>query len=158
MTLFNYEKRVEQLSDLEQQMNEPTFWDDQERAQKVIGELKVTKAMVEPIRESLAALEDVQVLHELAESESDADAREEVQQKLGDLGKQVDNLETRALLSGKNDHRNCYFSIYAGDGGTELPRCSGIQAGDKLHGNRARGIDPIGIAIHRDSTGGGFAV
>jgi peptide chain release factor 2 len=31
----------------------------------------------------------------------------------------MDKVEMQSLLSGKHDHRNCYFTIHAGDGGTE---------------------------------------
>jgi len=100
-------------------MESPDFWNDQEQAQKVVGELKSVKAQVDPVNKLSSEMEDLQVLYELAEEENDADAMQEVEAKLDQLEPKMDKVETRSLLSGKHDHRNCYLSIYAGDGGTE---------------------------------------
>ncbi len=95
------------------------FWNNQEEAQKVVGELKTLKAQVEPVRNMLQAVEDVQVLHELGEAEKDADTMNEVDEQLTGLESKMDRIETQSLLSGKHDHRDCFVSIFAGDGGTE---------------------------------------
>ena len=100
-------------------MESPDFWNDQDQAQKIVGELKTLKAMVDPVRKLTGEIEDLQVLYELAEEEEDADARKEVEAKLDVLEPRMDSVETQSLLSGKHDHRNCYLSIYSGDGGTE---------------------------------------
>ena len=100
-------------------MNAADFWEDQERAQRVIDEMKQLKAVVEPAQELIDAVEELRVLYDLAEAEDDEDTRAEVDQKLTELEKRAERMETRALLSGKHDARNCYLSIYAGDGGTE---------------------------------------
>ncbi len=100
-------------------MNAPDFWDDQASAQKTVAELKTVKAQIEPVSQLESAIEDLEVLFELAEEEGDDDARAEVDQQLDTLEKQMDRVELQSLLSGKNDHRHCYFSIFAGDGGTE---------------------------------------
>ncbi len=100
-------------------MNAPDFWNDQERAQKVVAELKTIKALVEPVENLRAAAEDLAVLWELAEEENDAATRTEVDEHLAKLEKQYERVELQSLLSGKHDHRSAYLSIYAGDGGTE---------------------------------------
>ncbi len=100
-------------------MNEADFWNHQDQAQKVVGELKTLKAQIEPVQQMSRAVEDLQILHELAASEHDADTLGEVDQQLDQLEKKMERLETQSLLSGKHDHRDCFLSIYAGDGGTE---------------------------------------
>ncbi len=98
---------------------DPAFWNDQERAQKVIGEAKTLRTVVEPTGQLTRELADARELLEMAHAESDNATIEEIDRSLIDLEKRLDDLETKALLGGKNDHRNCYLSIYAGDGGTE---------------------------------------
>ena len=100
-------------------MEAADFWNDQETAQKVIAELKLLKATIDPVRAMEREVEDLRVLHDLAESEDDADTRAEVDEQLGAVEKRMDRLELRSLLSGRHDHRDCYLTIYAGDGGTE---------------------------------------
>lgn len=100
-------------------MSRPGFWDDQESAQRFVGELKTLKSVVEPIEAACKQLEDLQVLYELAESENDAAARAEADAERLTLAGRVEQLSLMALLSGPNDARDCYFAIQAGAGGTE---------------------------------------
>lgn len=118
-TLFNLDLKLSKLADLEKKMGAADFWNDQEAAQKTVGELKAIKAAVEPLQQAQSACEDLFVLHELAEAEQDASAREEVEAKLTELEQRMEQLETRALLSGKYDNNNAYLTIYAREGGTE---------------------------------------
>ncbi|MBI1370156.1 MAG: peptide chain release factor 2 [Planctomycetes bacterium] len=107
------------LGELEKMMEAPDFWNNQESAQKTVAELKTLKAMIDPVKKITAEVEDVGVLFELAEEEGDAATKTEVESKLDEIESRMDAVETQALLSGKHDHRNCFLSIYAGDGGTE---------------------------------------
>ena len=100
-------------------MNAADFWDDPDQAQKTVAEMKRVKSTVEPVEEMTQAISDLAQLHEMAEEESDQETLEELDKELGGLESRMDRLELRSLLSGKNDHRNCYLSIYSGDGGTE---------------------------------------
>ena len=100
-------------------MAAPNLWDDPDHANKVVGELKQLKARLEPIDSVSQQLEDAEVLSEMAEEADDAETRTEAEQQVTGLEKEVDRLETLALLSGKYDARNCYLSIYAREGGTE---------------------------------------
>jgi peptide chain release factor 2 len=56
---------------------------------------------------------------EMAVAEKDTATQQEVSDSLTRLEGEMDRIETTALLSGKNDQRNAFLSIYAGDGGTE---------------------------------------
>lgn len=98
-------------------MEKPDFWDNAQAAQKTVGELKTLKAQTRPVLELLARSEDAEVLLELVSE--DSDARGEVDQALLQLAKKTDQVELLTLLSGKNDHRNCFFSIQSGAGGAD---------------------------------------
>jgi hypothetical protein len=43
-------------------MGQPGFWDNQEAAKSVVGEMKVLKAQIDPIETMLRGLEDVRAL------------------------------------------------------------------------------------------------
>jgi peptide chain release factor 2 len=100
-------------------MERPGFWDHQEQAQRVVGELKALRAQVEPVQDLLRRADDVQVLLELADEGRDADAAGEVQRELAAIAQKTDQVELLTLLSGENDRRNCFFSIQAGAGGVD---------------------------------------
>ncbi len=107
------------MSELEQQMSRPGFWDHQEEAQKVVGRLKTAKAIVAPVTELSARIEDLATLYELACEEDSDETYREAAEEAGELIADLDRLELRTLLSGEHDAGNCYFSIHAGAGGTE---------------------------------------
>lgn len=65
------------------------------------------------------ALEDAQVLLELAGSENDPTATAEGEQALKEIESEVASLELSSMLSGEQDRNNCFVEINAGAGGTD---------------------------------------
>jgi len=100
-------------------MSAANFWENQEKAQKFVGELRQLTVVSKPLRELGAAGEDLKVLMEFAdEDESGASLAELIE--AGDaLRKRLDAMELQAMLSGPNDHAGAYISIQAGEGGTD---------------------------------------
>jgi peptide chain release factor 2 len=100
-------------------MGEPGFWDNQETAKGIVSEMKVLKAVTEPVENLLRAIEDVRALYQLGEEAGDEASIAEADQTLAELEKRGEAVELQALLDGPNDPRNAYFTIQAGAGGTE---------------------------------------
>lgn len=100
-------------------MGETDFWDNPDKAKEVVGELKVIKAQVGPLREVVGEFEDARLAYEMSRESNDNDLLEEADAALAGLLRRMDKIELQSLLGGKHDHRNCYFTISAGDGGTE---------------------------------------
>ncbi len=95
------------------------FWDDQEAAQKTVAELKTIKAQILPLTEATDELEEARLAYEMSREEGDAELLNEADEALHALQLKMERVELQSLLSGKHDHRNCFFAIHAGDGGTE---------------------------------------
>jgi peptide chain release factor 2 len=100
-------------------MAAPAFWDDPEASQEVIAQVKSLKAQIEPVQALLKRLEDAEVMLELGQGEEDAGMMNELDAELLDLERETERVELLTLLSGKDDDRNCFFSVQAGAGGTE---------------------------------------
>lgn len=101
-------------------MNQPGFWDHQETAQGIVGEMKALKARVEPVEDLLRRSDDAVVLLELTqEAGDDAEAQRELAQTIETLERKTDQVELLTLLSGKNDPLPCFLSIQAGAGGVD---------------------------------------
>lgn len=100
-------------------MGEPGFWDNPEGAKGVVQEVKVLKALIDPLEAVLRGVEDTHALYELADEAGDADSLNEADRMLADLETKAERIELQALLGGKNDSLNCFFQIHAGAGGTE---------------------------------------
>src|SRR5438093_1320590 len=98
-------------------MGQPAFWDNPEKAQQIIGQLKTLNALIKPYEDLKTAGADLQALAELAEE--DASLESELEVELGSLEKRLAEFEIQAMLSGPQDGSNAYLRIQAGTGGTE---------------------------------------
>jgi peptide chain release factor 2 len=118
-TLFDTDNKRDELDELESMMTRHDFWDDQERAQKVIKRLKYLKKICEPIEELQQKVEDAEVLQELGREAEDEETLQEVTQKRREIEQELDRLELRSMLGRPEDEKNAFLSVHAGAGGTE---------------------------------------
>ena len=100
-------------------MNDPAFWDRPEAARKTIDAFKTLKAQVDPLEAVMTEFDDARTALELAKEAGDADLLAEADESLFRLQGAMEKVEMQSLLSGPHDHRNCFVTIQAGDGGTE---------------------------------------
>jgi peptide chain release factor 2 len=98
-------------------MGQPTFWDNQEKAQQTIQRLKPLNALLKPFEELAAATADLQALAELCDEDDSLEG--ELTAELGRLERRLDDFELQAMMSGPQDASNAYLRIQAGTGGTE---------------------------------------
>ncbi len=118
-TGFDLAGKKERFKQLEEKMSSPKFWDNQEQAKSVVGELSALKAIIEPAEETMTEIKDLAELFELAEAEGDTEVMEHMEGDIKKLSKECDEIELQGLLNRPEDVKNCFFSIHAGAGGTE---------------------------------------
>lgn len=116
-TVFDYEKRKEQVAAIEAEMAATNFWDNQETAQETVGRLKSVKAIVNPLVELVSAGDDLGALIEMADEDESVTA--EVRDELARVEKMLEALELKALLNGPHDDCGAILTIHARDGGTD---------------------------------------
>ena len=119
MTLFDYENKRAKLGELEERMGAMDFWDNQDKANEVVSELKLIKAQTDPIKDVTEDFENATLAYEMSREDNDEDLLKEADEQLFKLIGRMDKIEIQSLLSGKHDTRDCFFTISAGDGGTE---------------------------------------
>ncbi len=100
-------------------MAQADFWDDQSFAQKIIDELNALRLWTVPFRELRSKFQDVADLLPEAESLGDEGLVKELTDQLNAVESGLSELETRKMLSGELDAKDCYLEINAGAGGTE---------------------------------------
>jgi peptide chain release factor 2 len=100
-------------------MSHPSFWDDNEAAQKVIGEVNVLKDAVTKVTSLEGIAEDLQTLIELIVEEKDESMLPELEEGITDLIQKVDDFELELLLSEPHDKNNAILELHPGAGGTE---------------------------------------
>lgn len=108
-----------EIAELELQAADPNIWDDQSKAQSVTSKLARAKSQLERLSTINAGLDDLEVLIEMANSESDASAQQESLAEFGKLQTAIAALETQTLLNGEYDSRGAVVTIRSGAGGDD---------------------------------------
>ena len=114
---FNIKNKKEEYSSLAKDIEDPNFWSDTERAQRIIAKSNSLKEIIDIYENVEKNFNDVKDLIEL--SEIDADAEAMLDSEVEEFKKLVDKTEEKALLSGKYDYNNCILELHPGAGGTE---------------------------------------
>ena len=113
------ERKRTEIRELEEQVSAPDLWNDQENAQLVTSRLSRLQAEVDRLAGLRVRLDDLGVLVDLAEEESDASAVEEVRREVDKLRPEIQALEVRTLLSGEYDERDALITIRSEAGGVD---------------------------------------
>jgi peptide chain release factor 2 len=106
-------------AELEAAASEPSLWDDPARAQQVTSKLSYASAEISKVERLRGRLDDAGVLLDLAQSEDDPSALDEVVTEIAALRKAIEELEIRTLLSGEYDAREALLTIRSGAGGVD---------------------------------------
>lgn len=97
----------------------PGFWDDHEKAEKLMAQVRKLKNRVEPWKELLNEYNDMEAMYELASESGDPADEEEVKNMLDAGRKKFEELNILNLLSGEVDDSSAFLTIHSGAGGTE---------------------------------------
>ena len=100
-------------------MEAPNFWDDPQRSQQMMKELKYLKDDIETYNKLETQKEDIETLLEMGYEEEDPELIPEIQESLEEFQKEFENIRVKTLLSGEYDENNAIVTLHAGAGGTE---------------------------------------
>ena len=118
-TLFDIERCQERAMQLEEVSMDNAFWNDTERAQRVLQELKGYKDIIEKYNKLCASLEDILVLIEMANEEEDVELAEEAKEEAKAFREKYEAMRIATMLDGEYDRNNAILELHSGAGGTE---------------------------------------
>ena len=104
---------------MQRELEEPSVWNDPERAQSLGKERAQLEQVVVELDELTTALSDADELLGLAIEEDDSSTVDEVVSDLDPLEDRIAGLEFRRMFSGEMDASNAFVDIQSGAGGTE---------------------------------------
>ena len=107
------------LVELKEQASEPGLWDDQDRALEVTRTLSRHERTIEQVATLEAALDDAEVLIELAVEEDDPSGLDDAVAELHATETTLSRLERETLFFGKYDDSTAIVSVHAGAGGVD---------------------------------------
>jgi peptide chain release factor 2 len=111
--------RRARVEDLDRQALHEGFWDDAERARRILKEKGQTERVVLDWERLSTLRDDIGVLAELADETQDDSAVAEAEASLATLERELHTLETRRLLCAEEDVMDAIVEVNAGAGGTD---------------------------------------
>lgn len=116
---FDLAIKSERVEELERTMEEPGLWDNVDKAQGYMKELKNLKDVIKEYGHLKEKYEDVQTLIQMGYEENDETLLPEIGETLNSFIEELEELKLRTLLSGEYDKCNAILTLHAGAGGTE---------------------------------------
>lgn len=107
------EKRI---IELEKKSGAKDFWNDSQKASKIMQELEDLKKQVLEVSEAEKKLEELSDFFKISESESD---KKELEKEFLEIEKKISDLEFRALFSEEYDSSDAILTIMSGAGGVD---------------------------------------
>jgi peptide chain release factor 2 len=104
---------------LDAEMADSAFWNNQEKAQATLQEVKTLRNWVDPFEKLEARIVSALELDELLQGGAEPEMERELDTETEKLGDDLDSFEVRSLLRGEDDFRDAQLEISAGAGGTE---------------------------------------
>ena len=104
---------------MEREMEAPGFWDDPERSNQKMKELKNLKDTVGECDKLSTQYDDILTLIDMGYEENDESLIPEIRGELDEFIREFDELRIGTLLSGEYDKNNAILKLNAGAGGTE---------------------------------------
>ncbi len=114
-----YDELSETIRQQEAEIEEPSFWENNTKAQSILKELNQLKSKKDSIDSLRTLQDDISTYLELIIETNDRSDIDATSKLLKIFETKLSNLETYTLLSGPYDNEDCIFSITAGAGGTD---------------------------------------
>lgn len=100
-------------------MGAPGFWDNQQKAQDLVAEMRRLSLEIKPLKDILSGADDLTVLMEFAEEDAGEETTTELVNAAAALETRLSDIELLAMLSQPEDGCNAFLSVQAGEGGTD---------------------------------------
>jgi peptide chain release factor 2 len=114
VSTFDPARLATRLAELEREMNEPGFWNDQQHAQRISTEHSRVSKRLELYERLRSEYEDAAGLLELEPEMAD-----EIEASIAPLRRELDRLQEAALFDGEYDAGDAVVTLQSGTGGTD---------------------------------------
>ena len=101
------------------EMQAPGFWDDPDKSNQKMREVKNLKDVVETMDNLQSQYEDILTLIDMGYEDNDPSIIPDIEEELNAFKTTFEEIRIRTLLSGEYDKNNAILKLNAGAGGTE---------------------------------------
>ena len=116
---LNVEKKKNRIKEINYLMENPTFWDDVDKANNISKELKDITDSINTYENLRKNYDDIKELLELYSNANYKESANEIINQYKILSQNIENVKTSLLLSGEYDKLDAILRLNAGSGGTE---------------------------------------
>ncbi|MBH97719.1 MAG: peptide chain release factor 2 [Rhodospirillaceae bacterium] len=116
---LDYEGKQERLEEVDRELENPSVWEDQSRAQALGKERADLESVIIALDKISLSLKEADELSRLAKDEMDINALKDIVDEVVITQKEVERLEFRRMFSGEMDGNNAFLDVQSGSGGTE---------------------------------------
>jgi len=115
--IFEIDNKIEKIQSLDIVSSDENFWNDQEKAQKILKKQGELKSLVSSFKKLNDEFDDVVVMYDFFECKEISE--NEMINHLSKFEKSIKDFEFKKMLNKKEDKMNAILNINAGAGGTE---------------------------------------
>ncbi|MEE8816750.1 MAG: peptide chain release factor 2 [Lachnospiraceae bacterium] len=116
---LNLPYKKERIEELSREMEAPDFWNDADKANAKMKELKDDQKTVAEADGLENQYHDILDLIEMGNEDGDESVIDSIREELDDFEEKLETMRLSTLLTGEYDHNNAILSLNAGAGGTE---------------------------------------
>ena len=115
--IFEIDNKIEKIKSLDLVSSDENFWNDQEKAQKILKEQGELKSLVNSFKKLNDEFDDVVVMYDFFECKEISE--NEMINHISKFEKSIKDFEFKKMLNKKEDKMNAILNINPGAGGTE---------------------------------------
>ena len=115
--IFEIDNKIEKIKSLDLVSSDENFWNDQEKAQKILKEQGELKSLVNSFKKLNDEFDDLVVMYDFFECKEISE--NEMINYLSKFEKSIKDFEFKKMLNKKEDKMNAILNINPGAGGTE---------------------------------------
>lgn len=117
--IFDVDRKLTRLTQLEAAMAAPGFWDKPDSARQLVEEVKTLKRETTAYQGLREQVDHSLEMSELLDQEGDEGLERELEGDIEKLAGKLEALELQTLMRGPEDHMDALVTIHPGAGGTE---------------------------------------
>ncbi len=151
---FDLDSQRSRASEIEKLSFEEGFWNDVEKAQKLMQEASGLTSKIHEYEDLMSEVEDLETMILLILEEDEFEDYKEIQNSLNELDKKADTFKLSTLLSGEFDENNAILSIHSGAGGLEAQDWAEMLLRMYRRWSDNRGFSVETLDLQADTEGG----
>lgn len=158
MSPFDPAGLKQDIEKLDKVSQAPEFWNDNERAQKILKEKKQKEVKLNAFESLAIQTEDLEVLLELIEEADSEDGKvmeEEAIESYAQLVKGLEELKISTMLSGEYDANNAILQVHGGSGGADAKDWAGMLFRMYVRWGEKKGYK-VSVTDYQDNEEGGI--